>query len=376
MQEIAASLHGSSVEQVAPELQATQLPALHTLFVPQVVPSGAVPIARQVAVPVWQVMAPTWQGSLGMQLPPAVQLLHIPPLHTLLFPQEFPSATLPVSAQTEVPVAHDVAPVRHTAPGVQVIPAVQLLHIPPLHTLLFPQESPSATLPVSAQTEVPVAHDVAPVRQAFAGVQAVPAVQTPQIPPPHTMVVPQEVPLETFPDSVQTGAPVSQVVVPVRHGLPLTLQVAPAVQLPQLPVAPQTLFVPQLVPATRSVPLSLQTGVPVAHDSAPRWQGFVGTQLAPSAQVLHRPARQTIPVPHEVPFGWSPESAQTETPVKHESVPVRQAFPAGEQVPPAAQVTQAPLLQTLSAPQTVPFAWGCCVSVQDAIPCEQAVCPT
>ena len=96
-----------------------------------------------------------------------------------------------------------------------------------------------------------------------------PTVQGVQVPPLHTMFVPQEVPLETLPDSVQTGAPVSQVVLPVRHGLPLTLQVAPTVQLTQLPVALQTLFVPQLVPAATSVPLSLQTGVPVEHASDP-----------------------------------------------------------------------------------------------------------
>ena len=99
--------------------------------------------------------------------------------------------------------------------------------------------------------------------------QATPTVQAVHVPPLHTMFVPQEVPLETFPDSVQTAAPVSQAVVPVRHGLPLTLQVAPTVQLTQLPVAPQTLFVPHLVPAATSVPLSLQTGVPVAHASVP-----------------------------------------------------------------------------------------------------------
>jgi len=83
------------------------------------------------------------------------------------------------------------------------------------------------------------------------------------------MFVPQEVPLAMFPDAEQTGAPVSQTVVPVRHGLPPTLQLAPTVQLTQLPVEPQTLFVPQLVPAVRSVPLSLQTGVPVEQASVP-----------------------------------------------------------------------------------------------------------
>ena len=99
--------------------------------------------------------------------------------------------------------------------------------------------------------------------------QTIPTVQAVQVPLLQTMFVPQEVPLETFPDSVQTGAPVSQTVLPVRHGLPLTLQLAPAVQLTQLPVALQTLLVPQLVPAARSVPLSLQTGVPVAQASVP-----------------------------------------------------------------------------------------------------------
>jgi hypothetical protein len=148
------------------------------------------------------------------------------------------------------------------------------------------------------------------------------------------------------------------------------------VQLRQLPVEPQTLFVPQLVPAVRSVPLSLQTGVPVEQASAPRWQALAGKQAAPSAQAAHCPERHTIPAPHEVPFGWSPDSVQTEAPVAQESVPVRHEFPGGEQAPPAAQVTQAPLLQTLSCPHTVPFACGCCVSVQAAISAsEQVVCP-
>ena len=101
----------------------------------------------------------------------------------------------------------------------------------------------------------------------------------------------------------------------------------------------------------------------------------MGTQLAPSAHVAHCPARHTIPAPHDFPFGWSPDSMQTEVPVAHESVPVRHTL-AGVQTPPALQVAQEPLRQTLSVPQTVPFGWSCCVSVQDATPSEQAVCPT
>jgi hypothetical protein len=45
-------LHGLPVVQVAPELQATQVPPLHTLLVPQAVPSEAGPVTWQVAVPV------------------------------------------------------------------------------------------------------------------------------------------------------------------------------------------------------------------------------------------------------------------------------------------------------------------------------------
>ena len=361
--------------QLPPATQLPHVPPLQTLLFPHEVPSVTFPVSAQTEVPVAHDVAPVRHGLAGVQLAPATQLPHVPPSQTLLFPHEVPSVTFPVSAQTEVPVAHDVAPVRHGLAGVQLTPAVQLPHVPPLQTLFVPQEVPFVTFPVSPQTGAPVTQEVAPVRQTFVGVQAAPAVQAAHVPALHTMFVPHDAPLETFPDSVQTEAPVSQAVVPVRHGLPLTLQVAPAVQLTQLPVEPQTLLVPQLVPAARSVPLSLQSGVPVVHVSAPRWQGFVGTQLAPSAQAPHCPARHTIPAPHEVPFGWSPDSEQTEAPVAQEIVPARHGFPGGEQAPPAIQVTQAPALQTLSPPQTVPFACGCCVSVQDAPPVEQAVCP-
>ena len=208
-------------------MQLLHIPALHTLLFPHEVPSATFPVSAQTEVPVAHDVAPVRHAVAGVQVMPAVQLPQVPPLHTLLFPHEVPSATFPVSAQTEVPVAHDVAPVRHAFAGVQVVPAVQDPQTPPLQTLFVPQEVPSAAFPVSAQTDIPVPHEVAPVRQAFAGVQAAPAVQAPQAPLLHTMFVPQEVPLATLPDGVQTGAPVSQAVVPVRHGLLLMLQLAP-----------------------------------------------------------------------------------------------------------------------------------------------------
>jgi hypothetical protein len=104
-------------------------------------------------VPVWQVVVPTWQGSLGAQLLPAMQLVQVPALHTLLFPHEVPFVTFPVSAQTDVPDPHEVAPVRQAVAGVQLTPAMQVPQTPPLQTLFVPHEVPSARLfPVSAQS--------------------------------------------------------------------------------------------------------------------------------------------------------------------------------------------------------------------------------
>ena len=122
----------------------------------------------------------------------------------MFVPQEVPVATFPVSAQAEVPVAHEVAPVRQGLAGVQLTPAVHAPQVPLLHTLFVPQEVPFATFPVCVQTDAPVTHEVAPVRQGLAGVQAVPEVQAAQAPLLHTMFVPQTVPLtRLFPVSEQ-----------------------------------------------------------------------------------------------------------------------------------------------------------------------------
>jgi hypothetical protein len=84
------------------------------------------------------------------------------------------------------------------------------------------------------------------------------------------------------------------------------------------------------------------------------------------------PVWQTIPVPHDVPFGLSAFSMQTAVPVVHTLVPVRQRL-AGVQAEPAVQMTHAPLLQTLFVPQLVPFASEVPVSVHVIVPvAEQA----
>jgi len=77
-----------------------------------------------------------------------------------------------------------------------------------------------------------------------------------------------------------------------------------------------------------------------------------------------------------VPFALSPFSLQTAAPVVQTIDPVRHAL-VGVQAVPAAQATQAPLLQTMFGAQTVPFPCAFCVSMHEATPlAEQVVCPT
>jgi hypothetical protein len=104
-QDIVPVSHGSDTGQESPSVHDTQLPALQTMWLPQVVPSLAlVPVSWQVMLPVEQLYIPTWQGLLGVQLPPAVQETHWPALHTrfglAVVPQLLPLGALPVSPHT------------------------------------------------------------------------------------------------------------------------------------------------------------------------------------------------------------------------------------------------------------------------------------
>jgi hypothetical protein len=153
--------------------------------------------------------------------------------------------------------------------GWQPTPAVQMPHVPLLQTMFVPQVVPLARFrPVSAQV-IDGEQVCVPAWHGLAGVQASPVVHDTHAPELQTMFVPQAVPLATFADSTHTGAPLLHALVPVRHGLLGTAQIAPSLQSPQTPVALQTLSVPQAVPAgTMAVP-ALQTGVPVPQASVP-----------------------------------------------------------------------------------------------------------
>ncbi|HVZ87023.1 MAG TPA: hypothetical protein VHG72_08640 [Polyangia bacterium] len=191
-----------------------------------------------------------------MQVSPAVHETHLPLPHTLLVPQDVPSATFPVSVQTGAPVEQAVMPVLHGFTGWQLTPLVHKAHVPLAHTLLVPQDVPSAVFPVSVQIDTPVEQAVMPVLHGFVGWQLTPLVHKAHVPLAHTLLVPQDVPFATFPISVQTEAPVIQAVVPIRHGL-LGWQLTDAVHTAQAPL-PQTLFVPQDVPLARFWPVSAQ----------------------------------------------------------------------------------------------------------------------
>ena len=85
---------------------------------------------------------------------------------------------------------------------------------------------------------------------------------------------------------------------------------------------------------------------------------MLGAHAAPAWQVVHLPAWQTIPVPHEVPFGLSPSSVHTAVPVVQTFDAVRHGL-AAVQALPAAQARHEPFPHTMLIPQTVPLA---CVS--------------
>jgi hypothetical protein len=99
--------------------------------------------------------------------------------------------------------------------------------------------------------------------------------------------------------SVQTGVPVVQLSVPTWHGLPVGVHGAPIVHAPQTPLE-QTWFVPHIVPSAWSL-VSLHFDTPVVHEVVPKRQGLLVGHDSPAMHVAHRPALQTLFVPHEVP---------------------------------------------------------------------------
>jgi hypothetical protein len=68
--------------------------------------------------------------------------------------------------------------------------------------------------------------------------------------------------------AVHTGAPVVQVIPPVRHGLPVRVQAVPTTQSLQMPSL-QTLFSPQAVPLGWDCCVSVQEAPEAAQAVCP-----------------------------------------------------------------------------------------------------------
>jgi hypothetical protein len=142
---------------------------------------------------------------------------------------------------------------------------------------------------MSVQTGLPVPHEMLAVLHGSLPVQDAPGEQT-QLPPEQTRLLPQLVPFETLPFATQTIVPVAQDVAPVLHVA--GVHGAFAVQATQLP-ALQTMLVPQSVPFGSVVPVSVQEGMPVAHERVPPWQWLVGVHADPGVQATQLPPLQT-----------------------------------------------------------------------------------
>ncbi len=85
---------------------------------PHDIPSAcAMVVSVQAAVPVSQASVPLWQGLAGGQLAPAMQATQLPLAHTMFAPQGEPLGLFPDGTHAETPVEHDVEPALHGSVG-------------------------------------------------------------------------------------------------------------------------------------------------------------------------------------------------------------------------------------------------------------------
>jgi hypothetical protein len=225
-----------------------------------------------------------------------------------------------------------------------------------LHTRFVPQVVPAEVLPESMQRCTPVLQSVTPALHGAPGLvlHAWLATQARQLPlPSHTWPAPHATPAGTLVSSAHETVGL-HTVLPRRHGDGLLLHTAPAAQLMQLPTW-QTLSRPQLVPLVTSGP-SRQLGAPVEHETTPDLQGADGLAVQPAScvQAMHWPlGLQTWPEPHAVPAGSPASLAQRGWP-GHTMDPARQGSLLVVQAWPATHATHWPLAHTLLAPQCTP----------------------
>ncbi len=128
---------------------------------------------------------------------------------------------------------------------------------------------PSRTgVAVGVQVGVPDPHSFSDCTQASAGVQSCPCTQLTQPPvPSHTRSVPHADPGGSKPASAHTSDPVPQAIVPAWQVIPGS-QAVPAVHGTQAPLASQTRFEPQAVPAATWLCTQLAPVI-ASHATAP-----------------------------------------------------------------------------------------------------------
>ena len=229
--------------QPAPCVQALQKPALHTP------PAHVVPFALAVpsmhtALPVVQLMVPLRHAAFGLvvQLAPALQATQAPALHTPLG-HVVPFILLLPSTHTALPDAQLMRPLRQAAPGLVVhdAPSLHAMHepalqTPPLQTVPFVFGAPST------QTGAPLEHSMVPARQAEAGFVAH---EAPCVHETHwsralqTWFVPHVAPVPLREPFAQTGEPEVQAMEPLKHGF-VGVQALPAAQFTHAPALSQT----------------------------------------------------------------------------------------------------------------------------------------
>ena len=113
VQDVTPVWHALPVEHGRPGVHETQPPAeLHTRFVPQLVPAGTlVPASTHVEAPFAHDVLPTWHRLSGVQSALAAHAVQVPVLHTMLVPHVVPFGRLvPRSVHPSVPLAHVVVP--------------------------------------------------------------------------------------------------------------------------------------------------------------------------------------------------------------------------------------------------------------------------
>jgi hypothetical protein len=117
-QDVAPVLHGLVGWQAVPAVQETHIPVRQTRFDPQVIPSDwFMLVSVQTAAPVSHASVPLWHGLVGGQLAPATQATQVPFVHTMLVPQGVPLGLFPDAMHSETPVAHVVVPALHGSVG-------------------------------------------------------------------------------------------------------------------------------------------------------------------------------------------------------------------------------------------------------------------